>query len=76
MGWSECKRYGVIEISPINNLVKLYHSQFSYEMLGGIPGVFVESAEWQGDGLIIRGRSPHGDRRLIRATGFFSFQLL
>lgn len=61
MTWERCKSYGLAIPTENGDSIKLYYTQFDYELTPLSPGgVIFESAMWQGDFLQVRGRYNDG----------------
>lgn len=72
--WEKCKNYGLAV--PERTSVRLFYDQFSSQ-LAITPGWMevIDSAVWQGNHLLVRGRDAHGTRKTILMDGFYSFKL-
>jgi len=74
MNWSQCKNFGVTDIDPRTNSVKLFYDPYSYQFAGSPINLVVESANWQGDNLIVKGHDPHGSRKVYIMNNFNSYR--
>lgn len=74
MNWERCKNYGLTDIDTVSNNVKIYYNQFEYVIAGTPPHILIESANWQGDNLIVRGRNRHGEQKTVIVKGQFNYQ--
>lgn len=74
MSWERCKSYGLTRIDHVSNNVRIYYDQFQYEIAGTPPHILIESASWQGDNLIVRGRNRHGEQKTLILNGQFNYQ--
>ena len=72
--WEKCRMYGVIQIMPRNNQIRLYYNQFEYLLAQNPQFVIVNEAQWQGNNLIVRGTDRYGKPRAVVMTDFFSYQ--
>ena len=61
MNWENCKQYGLIEIAS-NGSLHLHYDRF-YFLTAPKPNpmMTVESAQWQGNSVIIRGCNQYGE---------------
>lgn len=61
--WEAVKAFGYIEIKE--NYLKLYYTQFSFVLyyINDMP--ITESAVWQGDRIICRGKGSAGEDRIM-----------
>lgn len=74
MTWEQCKNFGLIQIEPSNNTVRLYYNQWS-TIIAQKPGfLYVVSASWQGNNLILRGYNQYDEPLVYVMTDFNSFQ--
>jgi len=77
MNWEEYRNFGHVEVDTRYNSIKIFKGQFSpYPILNPLAIDIVESANWQGNSLIIRGRNSHGEPRTFVQTGFDSGYLM
>jgi hypothetical protein len=74
MNWSQCKNFGLTDIDPRTNTVKLFYNEYSYQIAGSPINLVVESANWQGNNLIVKGFDPHGRRRIYVMNDFHSYR--
>jgi len=74
MNWSQCKNFGLTDIDPRTNTVKLFYKEYSYQNAGSPINLVVESANWQGDNLIVRGYDSHGTPRTYIMNNFNSYR--
>ena len=74
MNWSQCKNFGLTDIDPRTNTVKLFYNEYSYQNAGSPINLVVESANWQGDNLIVRGYDSHGTPRTYIMNNFNSYR--
>ena len=72
--WEKCRMYGVIQIMPRNNQIRLYYNQFEYLLAQNPQFLIVNEAQWQGNNLIVRGTDRYGKPRAVVMTNFFSYQ--
>jgi hypothetical protein len=75
MTWNECKNFGVVEIVPGNNTLKLYYNQWSFCLAGNPIFLNITDAFWQGNNLILRGYNTSNRQPLIYIMdGFNSYR--
>lgn len=61
MNWEKCKNYGLIDIMP-NGALRLYYDRNYYmNVPNPNPYMVIESASWQGNSVIIRGKNQYGE---------------
>jgi hypothetical protein len=75
MNWEHCKNFGVAQVNPSSNTVKLYYDRFNCVNIQS-PNLYmtVESAVWQGDSLIVKGKDQYGDQQVYIYTGIYNYQ--
>lgn len=75
MSWEKCRNFGVVKINPVNNIIHLYHDMHTSKSINP-PGwnPVVESANWQGNNLMVRLVDNHGQRRSFIYRDFHDFQ--
>lgn len=74
--WEQCRNYGKVVVNPTNNQIMLYYNQFEWRMAMNPPFFIVETAHWQGNSLILRGKDSRGDNSLLLMTNFFSYEFI
>jgi len=74
MNWEQCKGFGLIQIDPMNNTIKLYYNQFSYRLAGSPNFLTVENAMWQGENLLVRGIDTSGNSVVYVMNGFNNYR--
>jgi hypothetical protein len=74
MTWSECRSFGVVEILSINNTVKLYYNPYSFQFAGNPLFLNIESANWQGNNLILKGYDNYGNTKVYVMDNFNSYR--
>lgn len=72
--WLRCAQYGRVDINPRNGDVKLYYTQFDYQLLMYPRFIKATSAIWQGNNIIVNGYNTHGAPVTVLMTDFFNFQ--
>lgn len=73
MNWEQCRNYGMIEINPVNNTIKLFYNQWSYALAGNPLFINVENATWQGNNLIVRGYDQYGQPKGVVMNSFNTY---
>jgi hypothetical protein len=71
--WEKCKNYGVA-IIDYPGQVRLYYVQYSSCVLHLPVGFIAESANWQGNSLIVKTRNFENKTFIFRYTGFSIWQ--
>lgn len=73
--WQNAKMFGVVQVNPSSNGIKLFYDRFNSLNLPS-PNNFmvVESAMWQGEQLIVRGRNQYGEQNVYAYDGEYSYQ--
>jgi hypothetical protein len=74
MTWEQCKDYGLIQIEPGNNTVRLHYSQWSTMIAQKPAFLHVESAFWQGSNLVLRGHNQYNEPLVYMMSDFNSYQ--
>lgn len=74
MNWEQCKNFGLIQIDPNNNTIKLYYSPFDYRLAGSPNFLTIDNAIWQGDNLLIRGTDDYGNSLVYVMNGFNNYR--
>jgi hypothetical protein len=74
MNWEQCKGFGLIQIDPMNNTIKLYYNQFSYRLAGSPIFLTVENAMWQGENLLVRGIDTSGNSVVYVMNDFNNYR--
>ncbi len=75
--WQDCKNYGVAIIDrPDIEQIRLFYMQYSSHILHLPVGYLPESANWQGDNLIVRARNFENNMFVLRYTDFRQFQFV
>jgi hypothetical protein len=74
MNWEQCKGFGLIQIDPMNNTIKLYYNQFSYRLAGSPTFLTVENAMWQGENLLVRGIDTSGNSVVYVMNDFNNYR--
>jgi len=72
--WIKCRNYGHVVVNPMNNQIRLYYNQFEYKLAQNPMFFTVESANWQGDSLILRGKDGRGMESVLLMRDFWSYQ--
>lgn len=77
MNWETCRAYGRVEIRPQNNCILLYYDQFNHCLVSS-PNLYmqIQSAQWQGNNLIVRGISQNGDPLMYIFQDFYSYHMV
>jgi hypothetical protein len=75
MNWEHCKNFGVTQVNPSSNTVKLYYDRYNCINIQS-PNLYmiVESVIWQGDSLIVKGKDQYGDQQVYIYTGIYNYQ--
>jgi hypothetical protein len=75
MTWSECRNFGVVDVVPGNNTIRLYYNPYSFFLAGNPIFLNVVEAIWQGNNLIIKGyNSSNGQPMVYIMDGFSSYR--
>jgi hypothetical protein len=74
MNWEQCKNFGLIQIDPNNNTIKLYYSPYSFRLAGSPNFLHLDNAIWQGDNLLIRGTDDSGNSYIYVMNEFNSYR--
>jgi hypothetical protein len=74
MNWEQCKNFGLIQIDPNNNTIRLYYSPYSYRLAGSPNFMTIHSAIWQGDNLLVRGVDNYDNPLIYIMDGFNSYR--
>jgi hypothetical protein len=61
MNWEQCRNFGLIQIDPINNTIKLYYGPNGWRLAGNPNFLIIENAIWQGENLLVRGTDAYGN---------------
>ncbi|MFN4812373.1 MAG: hypothetical protein ACK5JQ_07310 [Bacteroidota bacterium] len=74
MNWETCRAYGRVEIKPQSNCIFLYYNQHNYSLVTS-PNLYMEiqSAQWQGNNLLVRGISQNGLPLMYVFEDFYRF---
>lgn len=74
MTWEKCRDFGVVKINPNNQAIHLhYDAHQSQKIVAKFHQCVVESAQWQGNNLMVRYRLNDGVRHYMY-TGFDNSQ--
>jgi len=71
--WLKCRDYGLIEINPVNNSIRVFYERYSSKMASHPQWLTLENANWQGNNLMLHGRNSYGERKTVVMTDFFSY---
>jgi hypothetical protein len=74
MNWEQCKNFGLIQIDPTNNTIRLYYSPYCHTLAGSPNFLTIENAIWQGDNLLVRGTDNYGNSLVYVMNGFNSYR--
>lgn len=73
--WTAAAAYGYIEINPSNNSINLFFDR-NYSLSCPAPHGYlaVESAQWQGENVIVKGHNQYGESEVHVLKGQFNSQ--
>lgn len=74
MTWEQCKRFGLIQVDPNNNTIRLYYSPYDFQLAGSPNFLKIDSVIWQGDHLQVRGTDDYGNYYVYMMNGFNSYR--
>jgi hypothetical protein len=74
MNWEQCKNFGLIQIDPINNTIKLYYGPYGWRLAGSPNFLTIESAIWQGENLLVRGTDSYDNSYVYVMNDFNSYR--
>ncbi len=74
MNWEQCKDFGLIQIDPNNNTIRLYYDPYSYRLAGSPNFIIVGNAMWQGENLLVRGIDQSGNSLVYVMNGFNNYR--
>jgi hypothetical protein len=74
MNWEQCKNFGLIQIDPTNNTIRLYYSPYCYTLAGSPNFLTIENAIWQGEHLLVRGTDSCGNSLVYVMNGFNNYR--
>jgi hypothetical protein len=74
--WNKCRNYGHLVINQTNNSIRLYYNRFEFRLATNPRHFTVESAQWQGNNLLLRGRDARGTNKSLIMDDFNSYQII
>jgi hypothetical protein len=74
MNWEQCKNFGLIQIDPTNNTIRLYYSPYCYKLAGSPNFLTIDNAMWQGENLLVRGTDSSGNSYVYVMNEFNSYR--
>lgn len=72
MSWENARNYGLIDVKSNGDIRLYYDRNYFLTCPSPNPMMVVESAMWQGNNVIVRGRNQYGEPKCYLLRGQYS----